>query len=121
MLGQLLESLSGDWAVHLESRVPRTELYEARIASSKPSLGFFHSSDQLCGDRSLGLILNSTAVVIGAMIVAPLMDHILSLAFGLAVSVGKLIRRSAVTIAFGFLAVIGTAALISLGLCISHV
>ena len=70
---------------------------------------------------SLGLISNSTAVVIGAMIVAPLMDPILSLAFGLAVSDGKLIRRSAVTIGFGVLAVIGTAALISLGLGISHV
>ena len=63
---------------------------------------------------SLGLISNSTAVVIGAMIVAPLMDPILSLAFGLAVSEGKLIRRSAVTIGFGVLAVIGTAALIRL-------
>ena len=41
LLRQLQESLSGQWAVHLESRVPRTELYEARIASSKPSLGFF--------------------------------------------------------------------------------
>ncbi len=70
---------------------------------------------------SLGLISNSTAVVIGAMIVAPLMDPILSPAFGLAVSDGKLIRRSAVTIGFGVLAVIGTAALISLGLGISHV
>jgi uncharacterized membrane protein len=37
------------------------------------------------------------------------------------VSNGKLIRRSAVTIAFGVLAVIGIAALISLGLGISHV
>ena len=35
------------------------------------------------------------------MIVAPLMDPILSLAFGLAVSDGKLIRRSAVTVGFG--------------------
>ena len=34
---------------------------------------------------------------------------------------GKLIRRFAVTIGFGVLAVIGTAALISLGLGISHV
>ena len=70
---------------------------------------------------TLGLISNSTAVVIGAMIVAPLMDPILSLAFGLAVSDGKLIRRSAVTIGFGVLAVVGTASLISLGLGISHV
>ena len=121
MLGQLLESLSGHWAVHLESRVPRTELYEARIASSKPSLGFFILLISSAVIASLGLISNSTAVVIGAMIVAPLMDPILSLAFGLAVSDGKLIRRSAVTIGFGVLAVIGTAALISLGLGISHV
>lgn len=59
---------------------------------------------------SLGLISNSTAVVIGAMIVATLMDPILSLAFGLAISDGKLIRRSAFTIGFGVLAVNGTAA-----------
>ena len=121
MLGQLLETLSGHWAVHLESRVPRTELYEARIASSKPSLGFFILLISSAVIASLGLISNSTAVVIGAMIVAPLMDPILSLAFGLAVSDGKLIRCSAVTIGFGVLAVIGTAALISLGLGISHV
>ena len=121
MLGQLLETLSGHWAVHLESRVPRTELYETRIASSKPSLGFFILLISSAVIASLGLISNSTAVVIGAMIVAPLMDPILSLAFGLAVSDGKLIRRSAVTIGFGVLAVIGTAALISLGLGISHV
>ena len=49
---------------------------------------------------TLGLISNSTAVVIGAMIVAPLMDPILSLAFGLAVSDGKLIRRSVVCVSF---------------------
>ena len=55
------------------------------------------------------------------MIVAPLMDPILSLAFGLAVSDGKLIRRSAVTVGFGVLAVIGTASLLSWGLGISHV
>ena len=121
MLRQLLESLSGHWAVHLESRVPRTELYEARIASSKPSLGFFILLISSAVIATLGLISNSTAVVIGAMIVAPLMDPILSLAFGLAVSDGKLIRRSAVTIGFGVLAVVGTASLISLGLGISHV
>ena len=62
---------------------------------------------------TLGLISNSTAVVIGAMIVALLMDPILSLAFGLAVSDGKLIRRSAVTISFGVIAVVGTASLVS--------
>ena len=121
MLGQLLESLSGHWAVHLESPVPRTELYESRIASSKLSLGFFILLISSAVIATLGLISNSTAVVIGAMIVAPLMDPILSLAFGLAVSDGRLIRRSAVTVGFGVLAVVGTASLISWGLGVSYV
>ena len=121
MLGQLLVKLSGHWAVHLPNSVPRTELYEARIASSKPSLGFFILLISSAVIATLGLISNSTAVVIGAMIVAPLMDPILSLAFGLAVSDGRLIRRSAVTVGFGVLAVVGTASLLSLGLGISHV
>ena len=72
----------GHWAVHLESRVTRTELYEARIASSKPSLGFLILLISSAVIATLGLISTSTAVVIGAMIVAPLMDPILSLAFG---------------------------------------
>ena len=71
MLGKLLESLSGYSAVHFESRVPRTELYEARITSSKPSLVFFIFLIRSAVIASLGLISNSMAVVIGAMIVAP--------------------------------------------------
>ncbi|AHF63786.1 hypothetical protein Syncc8109_1424 [Synechococcus sp. WH 8109] len=71
MLGQFLESLSGHSTVHFESRVPRAELYEARITSSKPSLGFFILQISSAVIASLGLISNSTAVVIGAMIVAP--------------------------------------------------
>nr|WP_226423752.1 MULTISPECIES: DUF389 domain-containing protein [unclassified Synechococcus] len=119
-MGHLLQSLSGHWAVHLESRVPRTETYEARIASSKPSRGFFILLISSAVIATLGLISNSTAVVIGAMIVAPLMDPVLSLVFGLAVSDGKLIRRSAVTISFGVIAVVGTASLISTSVvCVS--
>ena len=70
---------------------------------------------------TLGLISNSTAVVIGAMIVAPLMDPILSLAFGLAVIDGQLIRRSAVTVTLGVIAVVSTSAILSLLLGIGHV
>ena len=116
-----LGSFSGHWAVNLETKVLRVELYEKRIASSKPSLGFFVLLISSAVIATLGLISNSTAVVIGAMIVAPLMDPILSLAFGLAVSDGKLIRRSAVTVTFGVVAVVGTAALLSLILGISNV
>ena len=118
---RFVETFSGHWAMNLETKVPRIELYEKRIASSKPSLGFFVLLVCSAVIATLGLISNSTAVVIGAMIVAPLMDPILSLAFGLAVSDGKLIRRSAVTVTFGVAAVVGTASLLSLMLGISNV
>ena len=113
------DSLSGHWAVNLETKVPRVELYETRIASSKPSLGFFVLLISSAVIATLGLISNSTAVVIGAMIVSPLMDSILSLAFGLAVSDGQLIRRSAVTVTLGVTAVVSTSAIISLLLGLS--
>ena len=115
------DSLSGHWALNLETKVPRVELYEKRIASSRPSLGFFVLLISSAVIATLGLISNSTAVVIGAMIVAPLMDPILSLAFGLAVSDGQLIRRSAVTVSLGVTAVVSTSAILSLLLGIGHV
>lgn len=121
MLLDALNRLSGQWQVNLETRVARTELYEKRIASSRPSLGFFVLLISSAVIATLGLISNSTAVVIGAMIVAPLMDPILSLSFGLAVSDDKLIRRSFVTVLLGVITVVVTAALISSVLDITHV
>ena len=121
MLLDALNRLSGQWHVNLETRVARTELYEKRIASSRPSLGFFVLLISSAVIATLGLISNSTAVVIGAMIVAPLMDPILSLSFGLAVSDDKLIRRSFVTVLLGVITVVVTAALISSVLDITHV
>ena len=38
---RFVETFSGHWAMNLETKVPRIEIYEKRIASSKPSLGFF--------------------------------------------------------------------------------
>ena len=93
LLRRAFDNLSGEWQVNLENRVPRNELYKARIASSKPSLGFFLLLICSAVIATLGLISNSTAVVIGAMIVAPLMDPILSLAFGLSIADNRLVKR----------------------------
>ena len=120
-LGSFLNNLSGEWQINLESRIPRKELYQARIASSKPSLGFFVLLLCAAVIATLGLISNSTAVVIGAMIVAPLMDPILSLAFALSISNNKLAKRSLMTVVIGVIAVIATAALLSLLLDVSEV
>ena len=109
----LLGRLSGEWQLNLETKAPRHELYKSRIASSRPPLGFFLLLICSAVIATLGLISNSTAVVIGAMIVAPLMDPILSLAFGLAITNNKLVKRSAITVILGVVTVIGTATLLA--------
>lgn len=109
----LFERLSGQWKLNFETKLPRMLLYKKRIASSRPSLGYFVLLISSAIIATLGLISNSTAVVIGAMIVAPLMDPILSLAYSLVVSDGRLMRRSAVTVLMGVITVVATAALIS--------
>ena len=109
LLRRAFDNLSGEWQLNLENRVPRNELYRTRIASSKPSLGFFLLLICSAVIATLGLISNSTAVVIGAMIVAPLMDPILSLAFGLSIADHRLVKRSAITVLIGVATVVGTA------------
>ena len=113
LVKQVFDSLSGEWRLNLDNRVPRHELYQARIASSKPSLGFFVLL--LCSAiiATLGLIANSTAVVIGAMIVAPLMDPILSLSFGFTLGDNRLAKRSAITVVLGSACVVGVAWLLA--------
>ena len=120
-LRKVLDNLSGEWQINLENRIPRKELYQARIASSKPSLGFFVLLLCAAVIATLGLISNSTAVVIGAMIVAPLMDPILSLAFALSISNNKLAKRSLLTVLIGVITVIATAALLAWILDVSEV
>jgi len=67
-----------------------------------------------CGIATLGLIINSPAVIIGAMLVAPLMRPILGLGMGIAISDLYLSIKSILNILFSFLATITTAALITI-------
>lgn len=63
---------------------------------------------------SFGLFLSSAAVIIGAMVLAPLMAPIVSLAMGLLRGDRTLLDRSLLTIGIGVLLALGTAALIAL-------
>ena len=62
---------------------------------------------------TLGLTLNSTAVVIGAMLVAPLLGPLLGISMALAVGDGRLFVQTAATIALGALGIIALAALLT--------
>ncbi len=55
---------------------------------------------------TLGLLQNSTAVVIGAMLVSPLLGPIMGVGFGLATLEPALIKRSLITLAAGMAAAI---------------
>lgn len=66
------------------------------------------------GIATMGLVLGSSAVIIGAMLVAPLMTPILGLAMGLAVGSPVLVLRSASRVAASMAVVIGGAAIITL-------
>ncbi len=71
---------------------------------------------QLCvsvGIATLGLVVGSTAVVIGAMLIAPLMGPIVALAMGLATGSPFLVLRSAGRILLSVMLALGGAALIT--------
>lgn len=61
---------------------------------------------------TLGLLQSSTAVVIGAMLVSPLMGPIMGIGFGLATLESNLIKRSLVTLAAGMAVAVIVALLI---------
>lgn len=68
------------------------------------------------GIATLGLVLGSTAVVIGAMLVSPLMGPIIELGMGFAVGSSLLVMRAAVRVMLSILLVVAGAALMTLAL-----
>ncbi len=63
---------------------------------------------------TLGLLLNQTAVVIGAMLVAPLLGPLLGLSLALAIGDGRLAVHTFATILVGMIGVIAVAAVLTL-------
>ena len=100
-LHRVFDLLTGQWSIFLEQPVPIEVLDEERIANSLPSFGFFVLLITSTIIATFGLIANNTAVVIGAMIVAPLMNPILSMAYGISIASSLLIRRSLVKLIIG--------------------
>lgn len=65
------------------------------------------------GIATFGLVLNSTAVVIGAMLVSPLMGPLLELGMGFAVGSSLLVLRAALRVVVSVLFVVGGATVIT--------
>ena len=97
-LGQIRKTLTANWRIYLEEPVLLEDLAHSREAASIPSFGFFFLLISAAVIATLGLLANSSAVIIGAMIVAPLMNPILSMSFAIVTLNWRVYKRSLVTV-----------------------
>jgi uncharacterized hydrophobic protein (TIGR00271 family) len=106
-------SLFGDWRHLVEEPVLVGDVRKLVEKGSVPAFGFFFMLAASGVIATFGLLSNSAAVIIGAMIVAPLMNPIVSLAFG-GIEVNRvLIFRSLLTIVIGTIVIITMAFIVS--------
>jgi len=126
--------LPGDTGTHEEShrsffrkaelRIPaeqRVTIYESMLDSSHMDLEYT-ALLLLAGLIALfGLLENSAAVIIGAMLISPLMNPLLSAALALLLGDGKMGKRAAIVLAVSIAAVIGITWLVALTIPLKQV
>ena len=101
LIVRLWRENTGNWQVHLESPMPPEELKQNFEQNSIPSFSFYFLLSLATIIATLGLLSDSNATIIGAMIIAPLMNPIMSLAYGIVVGNRLLMRRSGLTLVTG--------------------
>ncbi len=101
-----LQKLTADWKPYIEQPTADKDLSEVMTGASIPSFGFFLLMLLSTIIATLGLLQNSAPAIIGAMIIAPLMTPIISLAYSVVKIDWRLARRSILTIIFGVLIVV---------------
>jgi uncharacterized hydrophobic protein (TIGR00271 family) len=85
----------------------RMEVYKAIRLAARPDADYFVMIGLAAGIAALGLLLNSPAVIIGAMLVAPLMAAIVGLGMGIVMGDLPLLRLAASATLRGMLLAIG--------------
>ncbi|MCJ8282310.1 MAG: DUF389 domain-containing protein, partial [Rivularia sp. ALOHA_DT_140] len=104
---EIWHSNSGDWHWLSEKPIPIAGINRKLWRGAVPSLSFY-SLLSLSGIISaLGLLANSAATIIGAMIIAPLMGPIIAIAYSIVSGNQRLLKRSCFTLFKGiFLTII---------------
>ena len=110
-LSKQWQRLTADWRVLLEKPVSPKKLSFMLNQTSLPSFGFYFMLTLAAMIATLGLLSNSAASIIGAMIVAPLMGPIVSAAYALVTADYKLLERSLLTVITGALLVVAISAI----------
>ncbi len=108
-LKKFWEQDNGNWHWLKEKPTPIVSLNRSIWRLSVPSFSFHFMLGLSTIIATLGLLANSAAVIIGAMIVAPLMGPIVGMAYSTAMGNRRLLRRSSFTVLKGILLTIGVA------------
>ncbi len=103
---QSWQSLIQDWQVLREVPIPASELNQTFLQLSLPAWNFYLLLALASAIATFGLLTNSAATIIGAMIIAPLMNPIISLAYALVVLSPRLLERAIFTLLTGVILVI---------------
>ena len=88
---------NGNWKWVKEKATPIASLNRSLWRLSVPTFNFHFMLALSAIISTLGLLANSVAIIIGAMIIAPLMGPIIAMAFSVAMGNRKLLRRSSLT------------------------
>ena len=103
---QTTKSIIGDPDLLLESPFASEELEQLLKVGALPSFRYYFLLGLSAAIAALGLIANSSATIIGAMIIAPLMNPIVSLSYAMIKSKYKLFARATLTLSTGVFEVI---------------
>ncbi len=106
-------SNSGKWHWLAEKPARIAALNRILWRESVPSLSFLVMLSLSGLISTLGLLSGSTATVIGAMIIAPLMGPIIGMAYSLAIANRRLLKRASATLFLGIVVTVVTAILIT--------
>lgn len=101
-----LSFMLADGEARADKRESEPALLQSQIAYSALSRQFAITLSLATLIAAFGLMADSTVVIVGAMLIAPLMKPIMALAFGVVISNRRLCVRSLITIAVGILATI---------------
>ncbi len=99
----------GGLTLYLDPPTPRADLRQIMLRMAVPSFAYYLMLAMAAVIATLGLIADSAAVIIGAMIIAPLMGPIMGLAFGTVTGERDVILLSALTVLTGVVTVIAIA------------
>ena len=92
---------NGNWQWVKEKATPIASLNRGLWRLSVPTFSFHFMLMLSAIISTLGLLANSVAIIIGAMIIAPLMGPIIGMAYSVAMGNRKLLRRSSLTLLKG--------------------